>query len=156
MIQVVETWKPIPKWEGVYEVSDQGRVRSLDRIVTYKDGRRRLSHGRVITPMMRGHSQSYLYVALWCGQKRVTMYVHRAVLLAFVGPPPDGDAQASHEPNPDSFDCRLVNLRWRTPEYNNTEKVYRQAGMTPEEAQAILARACGFHYDPVLTGETPF
>ena len=44
-----ETWKAIPNYEGYYEVSDLGRVRSLDRFITYSDGRVTKHKGKVLT-----------------------------------------------------------------------------------------------------------
>ena len=38
-------WKDIPGYEGLYQVSNDGKVRSLDRIINYKDGRARLEKG---------------------------------------------------------------------------------------------------------------
>lgn len=35
----MENWKAIPEWEGYYEVSDQGQVRSVERTLTFSDGR---------------------------------------------------------------------------------------------------------------------
>ena len=42
-----EAWKDIPGWKGFYQVSNFGRVRSVDRWVTYRDGRRRFFSGKL-------------------------------------------------------------------------------------------------------------
>jgi hypothetical protein len=42
---MIENWRAVVGYEGHYEVSDQGRVRSLDRLVEFKDGRSRLFRG---------------------------------------------------------------------------------------------------------------
>ncbi|MDU6479009.1 MAG: NUMOD4 domain-containing protein, partial [Corynebacterium kroppenstedtii] len=43
-----ERWRPVVGYEGIYEVSDQGRVRSLDRIITQHDGMKRPMRGRIL------------------------------------------------------------------------------------------------------------
>lgn len=45
-----EVWKPIAGYEGLYEVSNQGRVRSLDRVVLRKNGQSQLCRGRLLKP----------------------------------------------------------------------------------------------------------
>lgn len=108
-----EKWKAVPKYEGFYEVSDQGRVRSLDRIVS--DGRR--MKGKLLSPnrLLRGH----LHVGLWKNGKVENILVHRLVLLAFVGPCPAG-MEACHW-NDISDDNRLENLRWDTLSANSRD-----------------------------------
>ena len=111
-----ETWKSVPGYEGLYEVSDRGRVRSLDRIVHRKDGRTRRSAGRVLKahPYDRyGHVHVSLY-DLQGGRKNVP--VHYLVLGAFVGPRPEG-LDICHS-NRQSEDNRLCNLRYDTRSAN--------------------------------------
>lgn len=168
MLVEVENWRPITGFEGSYEVSDLGNVRSLDRSVVNRRGITRIVRGQPIEPSFRGYMRSYKYVALWREKRRVTLYVHRAVLAAFVGLPAPGQ-EASHEPDPDPGNCRLDNLRWRTHPENCAERDGRLAGMSWADIQDVLARLEdeeGYNsepgdtvvdtYDPVLTGETPF
>ena len=49
-----EEWRTKPEWEGYYEFSNWGRCRSLDRIVTYRNGTQRLHKGKVLTPNKNG------------------------------------------------------------------------------------------------------
>lgn len=102
----VERWLPIPGYEGSYEVSDRGRVRSLDRIVVRSDGREIRCKGKVLSQGV--HPKGYLGVRL-CGK---TKKVHRLVLEAFVGPCPDG-MECCHN-NGIPGDNKLTNLRWGT------------------------------------------
>ncbi len=90
-----ERWLPVPGWGGCYEVSDMGRVRSVDRVVIYSDGRR------------------YSYR----GKARL---VHQLVLEAFAVPRPRGE-QARHGPG-GATDNRLVNLCWGTGVENMADK----------------------------------
>lgn len=108
-----ETWRAIPGLDG-YEVSDLGRVRSIDRISRRSDLVVHLK-GRPIS----SHRNADGY---WRSRVGDRMYfVHSLVLLAFVGPRPDG-MQACHG-NGDPSDCRLANLRWDTPKGNALDRL---------------------------------
>jgi len=70
-----ETWKPIIGYEGLYQVSDLGKVRSL-----------KFGKERILKP---GMSAGYLAVGL-CNNGQKTRKVHQLVAEAFIGPRPDG------------------------------------------------------------------
>lgn len=101
-----ERWAPSAV-EGYY-VSDAGRVWST------------LS-GRVMSPGMAGPRRNYACVSLTVApSSKVMRSVHRLVLVAFVGPCPEGH-EAAHL-NGLSADNRLSNLAWATPSENNRHK----------------------------------
>lgn len=79
----VEEWRAVVGFEGAYEVSNLGRVRSIDREIPHNGGRglRRL-RGKVLSPSPNG-PYGYLSVMLGAGCRR---YVHRLVAAAFIGP----------------------------------------------------------------------
>lgn len=83
-----EVWKPVPGYEGQYEVSDQGRVRSLDRVCLGKDGKREIHHGKILKPqkMKRG----YLEVSISSSGRRTHRTIHTLVAEVFLGPRPEG------------------------------------------------------------------
>lgn len=110
-----ENWLPVVGWEDLYEVSDLGRVRSLDRI----DAVGRLRRGRVIKawPDLKG----YLRTQLSRSGKYKGVAVHRLVLEAFVGPPPEGQ-EALHGPA-GVANNQLSNLRWGTHSENTYDSV---------------------------------
>ena len=82
MESLAELWKPITGYEG-YEVSNFGKIRSLDRIVPWRDGLTRRANGKLIQPsQIRG---GYFRVCL-TNQKRE--YVHVLVAREFIGPKP--------------------------------------------------------------------
>lgn len=83
-----EEWRPIPGFEGLYEVSSEGRVRSLDRICLGRDGREELHHGGVLTPQVL--KNGYLEVTPCKDGKRKHRTVHSLVAEAFLGPRPAG------------------------------------------------------------------
>ena len=82
-----ETWLPIPGYEGFYEVSDHGRVRSLDHVKIDAMGRRRPFIGKVLSPAL---TQGYPMVTLKVAGKNRSWRVHRLVAMAFLPPPQPG------------------------------------------------------------------
>lgn len=121
-----EQWRPVVGFEGYLEVSDHGRIRSLDRIsevAASKNGKKayqRRFRGRMLKP--KSDDQGYQYVQLWGNGKCVNgAKVHHVVLEAFVGPRPDG-MECCHGLGGPS-DNRLSNLRWDTRLANHADKV---------------------------------
>lgn len=113
-----EEWRDIPGYEGHYQVSNLGRVRSLDRLINTKQGPR-LKRGLMRKP--KNHSCGYLELPLKLDGKQEMFTIHRLVMLAFVGPRPDG-LDICHN-NGDKKDNRLSNLRYDTRSANNLEAV---------------------------------
>lgn len=119
---MTERWLPVVGFEGLYEVSDLGRVRSLDAVQSYTSKGRvkyRRRVGRVLRPgvMKSGH----MVVVL--GRAAGSRLVHRLVLEAFAGPATEVAAWCRHlDDNP--ANNRLSNLRWGTPN-ENLEDSYR-------------------------------
>lgn len=106
-----EEWRPIAGYPG-YEVSNFGRVRTLDRVVTDRQGRPRRLRG-VIRKVKPQRPSGYMGLSLWRDGKQRTVRVHVLVLESFVGPRPSPDWEGCHN-NGDPTDNRLVNLRWDT------------------------------------------
>lgn len=108
-----ETWKDIQGYEGLYQVSDLGRVRSLGRICNAKNGSQQKKKARILTQEITIHG--YCRVRLFDCSKHSRHYsVHRLVLGAFVGA---SDLQVNHI-NEIKTDNRLVNLEYVTPKEN--------------------------------------
>jgi hypothetical protein len=121
-----ERWLPVPGYEGYYEVSDHGRVRSLDRWVeadTRWGGRMRyLKPGRILREKRKKNPlHAYANVILSVNAVHDTRQVHHLVLEAFVGPCPPGMV-ACHGPA-GLFDNSLANLRWDTDSENMRDVV---------------------------------
>jgi hypothetical protein len=137
-----ERWLPIPGFEGRYEVSDHGLVRSLDRVQVNRLGRRRFWPGQMLKIQMtpNGYSKVCLGGVNW-------RLVHRLVLTAFVGPCPDG-MECLHG-NDVRTDNRLANLSWGTHEENQQGAVER--GRNYEAAKTHCPRRhplTGANLDP--------
>lgn len=111
-MQSTEKWKPIPGYEGLYEVSDQGNVRTL-----------RGWRGAPIPSLLTQHVnfKGYMRVSLSKDGKAKTWFVHVLVLLAFVGAK-SGKLQSRHL-NGDPADNRLANLRYGTKRQNLQDQI---------------------------------
>jgi hypothetical protein len=103
-----EVWRPT-FLDAHYEVSNLGRVRSVDRHVMRSDGRRPFYSGVLLAPSVNGRT-GYLQFRV---SSRRMVQVHKAVLTSFAGPPPHSDLECRHL-NGDQVDNRLVNLKWGT------------------------------------------
>lgn len=113
-----ERWRPVPGYVGAYDVSDLGRVRSLDRIVPRAQHTMRV-RGRVLAPYSDG--DGYRVVTLCEPGRARCLRVHVLVLTAFVGPRPAG-AQSCHESG-DQTDNRRANLSWCSAAENQLDSV---------------------------------
>ena len=106
-----EVWKDVKDYEGLYQVSDRGNVRSVDRINHI--GRR--YNGRILKP--RYDKDGYLRVGLCKDGKMKSKYIHRLVAEAFI-PNPNGFSQVNHkDENPSNN--KLSNLEWCDAWYNS-------------------------------------
>jgi DNA-binding transcriptional regulator YiaG len=136
----MEQWKPIHSWEGVYEVSDCGRVRSVVRTVRFSDGRVREFPSRVRATYTDDFG--YLKVTLKRADRNERTHVHVLVALAWHGPRPDG-LQVCHGDGNHLNNVR-ENLRYDTPAGNgkDTTKHGRRnprRKLTDEQVVAIRA-----------------
>ncbi len=116
-IPAQERWLPVPGYEGIYEVSDQGRVKSLARVIKRNSGRDNPIPERILKPIM---SRRYPAVSLYGPNGFASPTIHALVMRAFVGPMPEG-MQVAHN-NGDRNDNRLCNLRYATAIENNLDK----------------------------------
>lgn len=118
-----ETWRPIPGWEGAYDASDQGRIRSLDRTILHRTGAKHRIRGRILKPATT--ADGYRDVILGGGKHG---RVHILVLQAHVGLAPAGMEVCHNDGNP--ANNTLPNLRWDTRSENHRDK--RRHGTDPK------------------------
>lgn len=112
-----EEWRDVPGWSGYYQVSNHGRVRSLDRTIITKAGKRHRLKGKAFRPARNEYG--YPRLSLKKHGAEVKRYVHHLVLEAFVGPCPPGMEACHWNDIPD--DNRLENLRWGTSAENKAD-----------------------------------
>jgi len=133
-----ERWRPVVGYEGLYEVSDQGRVRSLDRQARVRGGGLRAHLGRVLRP----YCNPYPLVVLSRGGAHKTCKVPRLVAEAFI-PNPDCRREVNHI-DCDPLNNRASNLEWATALENTRHaqingKMARK--LTPQDVVQIRALA---------------
>ena len=142
----MEIWKEIKGYEGLYEVSSEGRVRSLDRIVYDKlRGCTKSLKGKVL---VNRKGQHYYEVNLCKNGVRKQFYVHRLVAEHFISNP-ENKPEVDHI-NTDYFDNRVENLRFATHKenMNNPISVSKQIGkkITEETKKRIADAIKGKHW----------
>lgn len=119
---MTEVWRPVVGFEGLYEVSDLGRVR----------------RERILRPGLAG--KGYLHVCLCKNGVRHDRYVHVLVAEAFIGPRPPG-SEVRHRDGVKT-NCAATNLHYGTPAENNADKKVHGTHFVGEEHHnAVLTEA---------------
>jgi len=114
-----EQWKAIAEFDGLYEISSTGRVKSLARVVPYVDGRAVQIPERILRSQRR--RDGYLYVTFKVAQVTHNRAVHRLVAEAFVPGKADG-LDVCHFDG-DKLNNSPSNLRWDTRSANIKDQV---------------------------------
>lgn len=113
-----EEWRDILGFEGAYQVSNLGRVRSLDRDIHYiNNGTPAVLHKKGIILKQTPDVDGYLRVGVICEGRSKNFGVHRLVAQAFI-PNPDNLPCVNHKDYDKTNNC-VSNLEWCTVEYNN-------------------------------------
>lgn len=135
MANATEVWLPIKNYEGRYEVSNFGRVKSLT------SGRQSIMRGSRFANGMQ-----YKRVTLTSKDGiKATKYIHILVLETFIGPRPNGSWGLHNDGN--VINCHLSNLRWGTSQENSLDRIKHgnslpreknpNAKLKPEEIKEI-------------------
>lgn len=114
-----EVWKDIKGYKGIYQVSNMGRVRSLDRMVPHdRTGKHGTGQRRIKGRMMstKEIKTAYLTVTLSRGRPSIPTYVHRLVIETFV-PRAKGKRHCNHIDG-NKHNNKLSNLEWSNKREN--------------------------------------
>lgn len=118
MKSLMETWKDIPEYEGLYQASSYGRIRSFTITQQLKNGRIRIKDGRV--KKLRLDSKGcYLVVELFKDKRARTFLVHRLITTTFFG---RKDGMEVNHKNGEKTDNNIDNLEWCTHKENELHK----------------------------------
>lgn len=133
-----EVWKPIKGYEGLYEVSNTGKVKSLKRTVkSYNDWDRTFNE-KILTlhssKITERHPKPMYHVELWKDNKRKVMMIHRLVAETFI-PNPEGKPQVNHIDGNRMNNC-VDNLEWVTCS-ENSKHAYRTGLSKPKGCKPI-------------------
>lgn len=109
----MEEWRDIKGYEGLYQVSNEGRVKSLERVVVYKNGHRHKYEEHLMDIIV---VQGYCYVGLNYNNRQKRLRVHRLVAQAFI-PNPYGYVEINHK-DENTMNNKVENLEWCDHTYN--------------------------------------
>ena len=104
--RIMEEWEDIEGYEGIYQVSNLGRVKSLNYNRTKKE--------KILKPQL--HRKGYLYVVLYKEGKGRHYKIHRLVAQAFI-PNPENKPEVNHK-DEDKTNNKVENLEWTTRREN--------------------------------------
>lgn len=116
----MEIFKDIKGYEGLYQVSDLGNIKSLDRTVVYSNGGKHYHKGKALKPC--SDDGGYLFVCLNKQDRGRARRIHQLVCEAFLGYIPNGHGSAVNHINFNRQDNRLINLEVVTQRENTNQK----------------------------------
>lgn len=141
MIKIKEIWKDIKGYEGLYQISNFGNVKSLARRVNCGDNKTRLKQERILKNTLDNHG--YLTTSLCDNRKKEKYLIHRLVAEVFI-PNPNNLPQVNHI-DENKTNNNVENLEWCTQQYNSTYGEF----IAEHESILAAARATGFDYSGI-------
>lgn len=105
----MEEWRSVKGYEGYYEVSSKGKVRSVDRVIKTANGIKRKYSGKILSQHLSDKNYPLISLYMNCNEK--TYYVHKLVAISFLGHKPCGSKEEVDHINGDRTDNSISNLR---------------------------------------------
>jgi len=136
MSEIIERWKPIVGYENHYEISDLGRVRSIDRFVPFY-GSFKFCKSK-LKKATAHYKNGYLSVMLKVEQVEKRFLLHRLVAEHFI-PNPENKKEVNHKKG-NKKDCRASELEWTTPKENTNHSI--ENGFTKHRHAIIAIQDC--------------
>lgn len=130
---MIENWRDIEGYEGYYQVSNYGRVKSLDRDLMCKKDRKCHRKGQIIKQQKNKHG--YAVVTLRKPGEKKTFFVHRLVALAFI-PNPEKHTEINHK-DENKTNNFVTNLEWCDRVYNILYGTSRKRSVANTDYSAI-------------------
>lgn len=137
-VNMKENWKPIKGYEGLYEVSNFGRIRSLDRI----DSLGRIKKGQELKPNFDGR-KNYLHVNLSKNGKKKSVQVHTLVANAFCNNP--NKYNEINHIDECKTNNRAENLEWCTRSYNNSYGTLKDSKLGEKNPQNKIDKSAALY-----------
>jgi hypothetical protein len=122
-----EIWKDIPEYEGLYQVSNLGRIKSLPKQWSCGQNTIRKHNGKILKTGTAGaNGNEYLMINLCKNKKRKTVKIHQIVAVAFLNHKINGHKLVVDHINDNRFDNRVENLQIVTQRFNalKTQGIY--------------------------------
>lgn len=146
-----EIWRDIEGYEGIYQVSNIGRVKSLNRAIHTKDGRCYIKHESLLNGSV--DEDGYIRVGLTKDRKTKEIFIHRLVALTFI-PNPENKPQVNHKDGIKHHNM-LSNLEWATDKENVIHAI-KNGLLVPDHDQLVAMNklSCAKCSKPVKCIET--
>lgn len=148
-----ETWKDVVGYEGLYMVSNLGRIKSIDRVVKGKRKGAMKRKGHLMKPF--SHPSGYLQIGLCKDGEINKQLLHRIVAISFLKNP-ENLPEVNHK-NSDRKDCSVINIEWCDKDQNmlHAKKLERfKQGGNHYRARIILDTSTGVFYESVKEAAT--
>lgn len=129
-----EVWKDIIGYEGIYQISNLGQIRSKDRYARVCGGGRRLVKGKILKPCIC--SNGYMEAHLRLNGTRKVFLLHRLVAIHFIENPYDFP-EVNHK-DENIQNCGADNLEWCTSKYNANYGTRNQRMMLGRKFKPVL------------------
>lgn len=131
---VMEEWKDIPGYEGMYQASNLGNIKSVQRFVKQHNGGKQVKKEHLLKPS-KSKTHSYYSVVLSKNGKHKSFLVHRLVWITFNGPIPQG-LEVNHL-NENTLDNNLTNLNLLSHKDNMNWGTHNERVIAPQRKPVL-------------------